>query len=106
MTNIFNFSAGPAMLPHSVMEKAQREFVNWNNQGCSVMELSHRSKEYIAVAEKATADLKKLLSVPDNYKILFVHGGGRGQFAAVPLNLSQQGETADHLEQWQKQVTF
>lgn len=97
MTQIFNFSAGPAMLPPSVMEKAQREFINWNNQGCSVMEMSHRSKEYIAVAEKATSDLKKLLSVPDNYKILFVHGGGRGQFSAVPLNLSKDGDSADHL---------
>lgn len=97
MTQIFNFSAGPAMLPHSVMEKAQREFINWNNRGCSVMEMSHRSKDYIAVAEKATSDLKKLLLVPDNYKILFMHGGGRGQFSAVPLNLSKDGDSADHL---------
>jgi len=97
MTQIYNFSAGPAMLPSAVMKKAQREFINWNNQGCSVMEMSHRSKEYIAVAEKATSDLTKLLLVPDNYKILFVHGGGRGQFSAVPLNLSKDGDSADHL---------
>lgn len=97
MTQIFNFSAGPAMLPAPVMQKAQREFINWNEQGCSVMEMSHRSKQYIGVAEKATADLKQLLNVPDNYKILFMHGGGRGQFSAVPLNLSGQGASADFL---------
>jgi phosphoserine aminotransferase len=97
MNPIFNFSAGPAMLPQDVMQRAQKEFINWQGQGCSVMEMSHRSKPFIALAEKATADLKDLLSVPDDYHILFTHGGGRGQFSAVPLNLSAQGDRADHL---------
>ncbi len=75
------------MLPTAVMEKAQGEFLNFNNMGCSVMEISHRSKAFIAIAEQAEQDLRELLSVPDNYKVLFMHGGGRGQFSAVPLNL-------------------
>lgn len=84
---IYNFCAGPAMLPVEVMERAQREFCNFQGLGASVMELSHRGKPYMAVAEKAEADLRELLAVPDNYKVLFMHGGGRGQFSAVPMNL-------------------
>ena len=84
---IYNFCAGPAMLPVEVMERAQREFCNFQGLGASVMELSHRGKPYMAVAEKAEADLRDLLAVPDNYKVLFMHGGGRGQFSAVPMNL-------------------
>lgn len=75
------------MLPTPVMEKAQAEFTNWNNMGCSVMEISHRSKPFMAIAAKAEQDLRYLLDVPENYKVLFMHGGGRGQFSAVPLNL-------------------
>jgi phosphoserine aminotransferase len=97
MTKVFNFCAGPAMLPSPVMEKAQQEFINWHNLGSSVMEISHRSKEFIAVAEKAEADLRDLLNIPDNYKVLFCHGGGRGQFSAVPLNLLPKGKTADYV---------
>lgn len=85
------------MLPVSVMQRAQQEFLNWNNQGCSVMEMSHRSKPFIEVAEKATQDLRTLLAVPENYSVLFTHGGGRGQFSAVPLNLAQKSDSADHL---------
>ena len=84
---VYNFCAGPAMLPVEVMERAQREFCNFQGLGASVMELSHRGKPYMAVAEKAEADLRELLAVPDNYKVLFMHGGGRGQFSAVPMNL-------------------
>jgi phosphoserine aminotransferase len=87
MTSVYNFCAGPAMLPTPVMKKAQQEFINWNNTGCSVMEISHRSKPFLKVAEEAEQDLRDLLHIPDNYKVLFMHGGGRGQFAAVPLNL-------------------
>jgi phosphoserine aminotransferase len=97
MSGIFNFCAGPAMLPIQVMAQAQQEFVNWQNTGCSVMELSHRSSEFVAVAETAEADLRELLNVPDNYSVLFCHGGGRGQFSAVPLNLLTQGKTADYI---------
>lgn len=97
MSAVFNFCAGPAMLPPPVMEKAQSEFVNWRNKGCSVMELSHRSKDFIAVASKAEQDLRKLLAIPDNYKVLFCHGGGRGQFSAVPLNLLNKSGKADYI---------
>ena len=97
MSKVFNFCAGPAMLPVPVMAKAQQEFVNWHNTGCSVMELSHRSKEFVAVAEQAEVDLRELMNIPHNYKVLFCHGGGRGQFSAVPLNLLPQGKTADYV---------
>lgn len=97
MSEVFNFCAGPAMLPKAVMLKAQDEFINWNNTGSSVMELSHRSPVYMEMAAKAEADLRELMVVPDNYKVLFCHGGGRGQFSAVPLNLLPQGKSADYI---------
>ncbi|WP_281557243.1 3-phosphoserine/phosphohydroxythreonine transaminase [Thalassomonas sp. RHCl1] len=97
MSGIFNFCAGPAMLPHEVMTKAQQEFINWQDTGCSVMELSHRSKEFVALASQAEADLRQLLNIPENYKVLFCHGGGRGQFSAVPLNLLKPGKSADYI---------
>lgn len=97
MSEIFNFCAGPAMLPKPVMEKAQSEFLNWNNTGCSVMELSHRGSEFMALASDAEQDLRELLCIPDNYKVLFCHGGGRGQFSAVPLNLLGNEQTADYV---------
>lgn len=85
----FNFCAGPAMLPAAVMQQAQQELLNWQQQGCSVMEISHRSDSFVAMAAQAEQDLRDLLSIPTNYKVLFMHGGGRGQFSAVPLNLLQ-----------------
>lgn len=94
---IYNFSAGPAMLPRSVLKKAQSELINWNGLGTSVMEISHRSKAFMAVAEKAEADLRNLLSIPSNYKVLFMQGGGRGQFFSVPLNLAKRGNLVQHL---------
>lgn len=104
MNKVFNFCAGPAMLPTAVMEQAQAEFCNWQGLGVSVMEVSHRSPEYIAMAAQAEQDLRDLLAVPDNYKVLFCHGGGRGQFAAVPLNLLGDKLDADYLltGQWSK----
>ncbi|WP_104400767.1 3-phosphoserine/phosphohydroxythreonine transaminase [Vibrio penaeicida] len=98
MEPIYNFSAGPAGLPKAVMEKAQAEFINWNGIGTSVMEISHRSKEFIAVAEKAEQDLRDLLSIPNNYKVLFCHGGARAQFAAVPMNLLGDKTKADYVD--------
>ncbi|MGS0681632.1 3-phosphoserine/phosphohydroxythreonine transaminase [Shewanella sp. 125m-7] len=86
MSAIFNFCAGPAMLPQAVMQKAQKELLNWNDQGVSVMEVSHRSKEFIALTEQAEADLRQLMTIPANYHVLFMHGGGRGQFSAVVNN--------------------
>ncbi|KGJ87663.1 3-phosphoserine/phosphohydroxythreonine transaminase [Colwellia psychrerythraea] len=97
MSEVFNFCAGPAMLPTPVMVKAQQEFLNWQGTGSSVMELSHRSAIYMAMAKKAEEDLRELMSIPDNYKVLFCHGGGRGQFSAVPLNLLPQGKSADYI---------
>jgi len=97
MSDIFNFCAGPAMLPKAVMIRAQQEFLNWQSTGSSVMELSHRSDIYVKMAKKSEADLRDLMAIPDNYKVLFCHGGGRGQFSAVPLNLLPAGKTADYI---------
>ncbi len=85
------------MLPVEVMQKAQAEFLDWQSMGRSVMEISHRSKEYIALAEAAEQDLRELLNVPDNYKVLFAQGGGRGQFSAVPMNLRGRGDSGAFL---------
>ncbi|QXO19002.1 MULTISPECIES: 3-phosphoserine/phosphohydroxythreonine transaminase [Vibrio] len=95
---VFNFSAGPAALPKAVMQKAQAEFVNWNNMGVSVMEISHRSKPFIKVAEEAEQDLRDLLNIPDNYKVLFCQGGARAQFAAVPQNLLGDKTKATYID--------
>lgn len=97
MTQVFNFSAGPAMLPAEVLRQAQEELCNWQGLGTSVMEISHRSKEFIKVADESEADLRELLNIPENYKVLFSHGGARGQFAAIPLNLLNGG-TADYIQ--------
>ncbi len=86
MSATYNFCAGPAMLPQAVMKKAQQELLDWNGQGVSVMELSHRSPEFIALAKQAEADLRELMSIPENYHVLFMHGGGRGQFSAIVNN--------------------
>ncbi|XPF94651.1 3-phosphoserine/phosphohydroxythreonine transaminase [Colwellia sp. RE-S-Sl-9] len=97
MSGVYNFCAGPAMLPVDVMKKAQQEFINWENMGSSIMELSHRSPEFMAVAANAEATLRTLMDIPKNYKVLFCHGGGRGQFSAVPLNLLPEGKKADYI---------
>ena len=91
-----NFSAGPATLPTAVLQRAQDEMLNWQGRGVSVMEVSHRSKEYIAITEKAEAKLRSLMEIPDNYKVLFLQGGGSLQFSAIPLNLLKDGQ-ADYL---------
>lgn len=88
MSTVYNFSAGPAMLPKEVLVKAQQELLNWQGLGTSVMEVSHRGAPFIELAEHAQATFRELLSIPDNYHVLFMHGGGRGQFSAVPLNLT------------------
>lgn len=85
------------MLPYEVMAQAKEEFLNWRDSGCSVMEVSHRGSDFIDIAAQAEQDLRDLLKVPDNYHVLFTHGGGRGQFAAVPLNLSTAEQTSLHL---------
>lgn len=84
---VFNFSAGPAMLPDEVMARVQQEFLNYGGLGASIIEISHRSKEFVSVVEEATALFRELVSLPENYSVLFMHGGARMQFAAVPMNL-------------------
>lgn len=87
MTQVYNFSAGPAMMPKAVLEQAQAELLNWHNQGTSVMEVSHRGKLFMELATQSDKDFRELYHIPDNYKILFLQGGARGQFAAIPMNL-------------------
>ncbi|OAQ15113.1 3-phosphoserine/phosphohydroxythreonine aminotransferase [Bibersteinia trehalosi Y31] len=87
MTQIYNFSAGPAMMPKVVLEQAQNELLNWQGLGTSVMEVSHRGKPFMELIGEAEADFRKLYNIPSNYKILFLQGGARGQFAAIPMNL-------------------
>jgi len=85
----YNFSAGPAMLPLEVMEQAQAEFLNWRDSGMSVMEISHRSSDFKLLAEQSEHDLRDLLSIPNNYQVLFLHGGARSQFAMIPMNIAK-----------------
>ncbi len=92
----YNFSAGPSMLPLEVLKKAQEQMLDYEGTGMSVMEMSHRAKCYDAIIKKAEADLRTLMNIPDNYKVLFIQGGASQQFAAVPLNLSVRGK-ADYI---------
>lgn len=94
----YNFCAGPAALPTAVLERAQRELPNWHDRGLSIMEMSHRSPDYVGVASKAEADLRQLLSIPDNYKVLFLQGGASLQFSAIPLNLLGSNNKADYID--------
>lgn len=102
----FNFCAGPAALPDAVLQRAQAEMLDWRGKGLSVMEMSHRSDDYVAIAEKAEQDLRDLLSVPSNYKVLFLQGGASQQFAEIPLNLLPENGTADYIETgiWSKKA--
>ncbi|ABM61356.1 3-phosphoserine/phosphohydroxythreonine transaminase [Halorhodospira halophila] len=106
MSRVFNFSAGPAMLPEAVMRQAAEEMLDWQGTGMSVMEMSHRGKAYVSIAEKAEADLRALLQIPDNYKVLFLQGGATGQFSAIPMNLLRGGKRADYIYtgQWSKKA--
>ncbi|AHN72809.1 3-phosphoserine/phosphohydroxythreonine transaminase [Aggregatibacter actinomycetemcomitans] len=97
MANVFNFSAGPAMMPQAVLEQAQQELLNWQGQGTSVMEVSHRGKLFMELITQSQADFRKLYNVPENYQILFLQGGARGQFAAIPMNLLRENCKALYL---------
>ena len=92
MQRPYNFSAGPAAIPEEVLQTAAAEMLNWHGSGMSVMEMSHRGKEFISIAEQAEADFRQLLAVPQNFHILFMQGGGLAENAIVPLNLSQGGD--------------
>lgn len=95
---LFNFCAGPAALPEAVLQKAQADLLDWQGKGLSVMEMSHRSEEYVAIAEQAEQDLRDLLGIPSNYKVLFLQGGASQQFAQIPLNLMPEGGSADYID--------
>ena len=97
MSRVYNFSAGPATLPVEVLEKAQADMLDWQGTGMSVMEMSHRGSAFVSIAEDATARLRRLLDVPDDYSVLFLQGGAAGQFAGVPLNLMGQSPIADYV---------
>ena len=96
MQRVYNFSAGPSMLPVEVLEKAQRELLNYNNTGMSVMEMSHRSKPFEEIIASAEALLREIMNIPENYKVLFLQGGASTQFAMIPFNLSKSGK-ADYV---------
>lgn len=98
MSTIYNFSAGPAVLPKPVLEQARDEMVNWHGSGMSIMEMSHRGKEFTAIAHQAEADLRELLAIPENYKVLFLQGGATAQFAMVPMNLLRGKTGADYID--------
>ena len=106
MERIFNFSAGPAALPQEVLEQAREELVNWRGCGMSVMEMSHRGKEYMGIQAEAEADLRELMGIPANYKVLFLQGGASSQFAMVPMNLYRGKASADYLNtgEWSKKA--
>ena len=84
---VHNFCAGPATMPTAVLEKAQAELLNWKNGGSSVMEISHRSIAFMEIAKKAEQDLRTLMKIPDNYKVLFLQGGASLQFSTIRMNL-------------------
>lgn len=97
MSRVYNFSAGPAMLPEAVLQRAQAELTDWHGAGASIMEMSHRGKEFVSVHAEAVQDVRDLLGVPDSYKVLFLQGGATGQFAAIPMNLLRGKRKADYV---------
>ncbi len=97
MARVFNFSAGPAALPLEVLEEASAALADWQGSGMGVMEVSHRSKAFVAVAEQAEADLRELMNISADYSVLFLQGGATQQFALIPMNLSDEGQTVDQL---------
>lgn len=106
MSRIYNFSAGPAMLPEAVLQVACNEMLDWQNSGMCVMEMSHRGKAFVSIAEKAEADLRQLMNIPENYHVLFLQGGASSQFAMIPMNLLADKKTADYVNtgQWSKKA--
>ncbi|HEC28883.1 MAG TPA: 3-phosphoserine/phosphohydroxythreonine transaminase [Gammaproteobacteria bacterium] len=106
MSRIYNFSPGPAMLPEAVLTQAKEEMLDWQGSGMSVMEMSHRGKEFMSIATKTEADLRTLMAIPENYRVLFLQGGASSQFAMVPLNLTAQHDKADYFNTgaWSKKA--
>ncbi len=106
MTRVYNFSAGPAALPEDVLKQAQQEMLDWHGSGMSVMEMSHRGKEFMSIAAEAEADLRALMAVPANYKVLFLQGGASSQFAMIPMNLIGRTGKVDYFRtgSWSKKA--
>lgn len=106
MSRVYNFSPGPAVLPEEVITRAKEEMLDWNGSGMSVMEMSHRGKQFVGIAEKAEADLRELLSIPKNYKVLFLQGGASLQFGMIPMNLLGTNNKADYINtgQWSQKA--
>jgi phosphoserine aminotransferase len=106
MARVFNFSAGPAVLPEPVLRQAAAEMLDWHGSGMSVMEMSHRGKEFIEIHAQAEADLRELMNIPKNYKVLFLQGGASAQFAVVPMNLLRGKTQADYTNtgEWSKKA--
>ena len=103
MSRVYNFSAGPAVLPEEVLKEAADEMLDYRGTGMSVMEMSHRSKAFETIIQEAEADLRELMDIPDNYKVLFLQGGASQQFAMIPMNL-MKNRVADYIVtgQWAK----
>ena len=106
MARVYNFSAGPAMLPEPVLAQARDEMLDWQGSGMCVAEMSHRGKEFMSIAAQAEADLRELLQIPANYKVLFLQGGASSQFAMIPMNLLREGGSADYINtgSWSKKA--
>ncbi len=106
MSRVYNFSAGPAMLPEAVLKQAQEEMLDYQGTGMSVMEMSHRGKDYMAIASQAEKDLRELMAIPDNYKVLFLQGGASAQFSMIPMNLLRGKTRAAYFNtgQWSKKA--
>src|SRR5829696_1198885 len=104
MARVFNFSAGPAVLPEPVLQKAAEEMLDWHGSGMSVMEMSHRGKEFIDIHARAESDLRELLAIPSNYKVLFLQGGAAAMFGIIPMNILRGKTSADYVStgQWSK----
>lgn len=94
---VFNFSAGPCILPKEILKQAQDEMMDWHGSGVSVLEMSHRSKEFIQIAEQAEKDFREFMNVPKNYKVFFFQGGASLQFAAIPLNLLREKTKTNYI---------
>ena len=106
MARVYNFSAGPSMLPESVLKKAAAEMLDYEGCGQSVMEMSHRSKVFESIIKSAESLLRELMNIPDNYKVLFLQGGATTQFAAIPMNFMNKSGKADYIitGQWAKKA--
>ena len=105
MKRVYNFSAGPAVLPEEVLKEAADEMLDYNGTGMSVMEMSHRSQSFQEIIDTAEADIRELMNIPDNYKVLFLQGGASQQFAMIPMNL-MKNRVADYIitGQWAKKA--